>query len=180
MGNAWYRCPLEVWPHPLPSLNPMPGLTDPSPSCLRASPSHCRVTGRSHLALAPWRAFAGWLPRTPRHWEPVARAGPVSPAPYQGHCSTAGTKSGVDRGRCTASLLSSGVRGAPFLGELGRACLGSPWAGLLPASGTPSFVGSHPRHRGCHCRPPPALLSCDMRDGGAQGRDTLPPIFVGP
>lgn len=92
----------------------MPGLTDPSPSCLRASTSHCEVTGRGHLALAPRRAFAGWLPCTSRHWEPAARAGPASPVPYQKHCSTAGAKSGVCRGQGTASFLSCGVWGTPI------------------------------------------------------------------
>lgn len=126
----------------------------------RASTFPREVTGRSHVGLAPPRAFVGRLPCTPLHWEPVARAGPMSPAPYRGHCSTAGAMLEAGRGRGTASPLGCGIRGTPTPGQAGggghgraRHGLG---AGLLPYQRHPHLWGEPPAAPWL----PPPLPSC--------------------
>lgn len=140
----------------------------------RASTFPREVTGRSHVGLAPPRAFVGRLPCTPLHWEPVARAGPMSPAPYRGHCSTAGAMLEAGRGRGTASPLGCGIRGTPTPGQAGgggMAGLAMGWGpGCSLTSGTPTFGGSHPQHRGCHHRSPPASPCCDVRRRETEAR----------
>lgn len=86
----------------------VPGLMDPSPSCLRASTSHGEVTGRSRVSC-PMEGVCWVAPMHPTSLGASGQVCPVSPAPCQGHCSTAGTKSGVGRGHGSASLLSCGA-----------------------------------------------------------------------
>lgn len=87
-----------------------------------------KVTGHSHVAVAPRRVFAGRLLCTPYHWESVARAGSMPQAPYRGHCSTVGAMPGAGRGHGTASPLGCGAGGTPIPGRAGGTWPGLPWA----------------------------------------------------
>lgn len=154
-GTSSIPCHPPCWAVPSPMGSPRCPFS-------RASSFPREVTGRGHVALAPWRAFARRLPCTPCHWELVARAGPVPLASYRGHCSMAGMMPGAGRSHSTASPLGCGAWGTPIPGLAGGTWLGLPWPGRSPASSTPSFGGSHPHHRGCHHHPPPASLRCDV------------------
>lgn len=128
--------PCQAVPSPVGSLH--------SPFS-RASTFPHEVTGCGHMALAPWRALVGRLPCTPCHWELVARAGPMPPAPYRRHCSTVGTMPVAVRGHGTASPSGCGAWGTPILGRAGGTGLGLPWVGgpgCSPASSTPGVGGA--------------------------------------
>lgn len=75
LGCVWSRCPVKVWPHPHGRLCPV-SWTPHHPVSGAALPTARSLDAAA--SLAPWRAFAGWLPCTPRHWEPVARSAPCS------------------------------------------------------------------------------------------------------
>lgn len=123
----------------------VPGLMDPSPSCLRASTSHGEVTGRSRVSC-PMEGVCWVAPMHPTSLGARGQVCPVSPAPCQGHCSTAGTKSGVGRGHGSASLLSCGAWGTPIPGRAGEGMAGLAigWGRVASCQRHPQLCGEPP------------------------------------
>lgn len=180
---VWSSCAVRFCPHergdalhPLPST--MPGCAQP-----------CGVPTRSPLEGQHFSSRGHWTqPRGSCPTEGVCWAAPVHPtslgAGGQGWTHVPGTLSGallnsgcnVGGGQGPWHCLTSGLwdPGNPH----SRASWGGGMAGLAMGwgpgcsltSGTPTFGGSHPQHRGCHHRSPPASPCCDVRRRETEAR----------